>query len=116
MNYKFKIPIYGVEVYFYPSFEDMPKNFKLNSNCSASTFYINATPLQAESIGIAIKDYNWYNPDTITHEAVHAAWKILHLVGIKCSANNNEPMAYLVGYIVKKINNYMDKYLKGIGL
>lgn len=36
---------------------------------------------------------------TLVHESVHAAWRVLDHVGVGLSADNHEPLAYLVDYI-----------------
>lgn len=42
--------------------------------------------------------------EVIAHEALHAAMYIFHGLGIEVSCENDEPLAYLVGWIAKCIN------------
>ena len=41
---------------------------------------------------------------TISHETIHVAWDILETHGIIIDSQNHEALSYLVGFIVKKIN------------
>lgn len=43
------------------------------------------------------------NVSTISHESTHAALHIFDHVGAKAESKNDEPFAYLVGFIVQKI-------------
>ena len=56
-------------------------------------------------IWIWLKDYKpgdagWLS--TLAHEAVHAAKMFMHDRGFDLNNRGDEPMAYLVGYLVKK--------------
>lgn len=47
------------------------------------------------------------NPEsdkTIAHEASHVAWEVCNSRGIHCNYENQESFAYILGYIVKIIN------------
>ena len=52
---------------------------------------------EAHELVIAIFDGE---PGTLAHEATHAAFYILTGAGVKLTSDNDEPLAYLVGYIV----------------
>jgi len=41
---------------------------------------------------------------TIAHEASHVAWELTNSRGIKCNYENQETFAYILGYIVRVIN------------
>lgn len=41
------------------------------------------------------------NYDSIVHELSHAAFHILNIVGIKIGSKNQEPFAYLLGWLVR---------------
>ncbi len=41
--------------------------------------------------------------NTIAHEAFHISYEILESLGIEVSKENDEPLAYLLGYIVEEI-------------
>lgn len=40
--------------------------------------------------------------DSLAHEAVHAALRILHTRGVKVDPDNDEALTYLVGHIVRE--------------
>jgi len=48
-----------------------------------------------------------YCTETLAHECVHAAWRVLELVGVKSDVDNQEPLAYLTGWIARQVNNFM---------
>jgi len=48
-----------------------------------------------------------YCTETLAHECVHAAWGVLELVGVKSDVGNQEPLAYLTGWIARQVNNFM---------
>lgn len=50
------------------------------------------------------------SPEMIAHECVHAANMIFEHVGAKIDLDNDEPYAYLVGWLVKQVHNSLDKY------
>lgn len=45
--------------------------------------------------------------DTISHEAVHAAYEYNNAVGVKSGYTNQESLAYLVGYMTEKLANML---------
>jgi len=48
----------------------------------------------------------------IAHESTHAALYIYHQIGQGVDTNNNEDIAYLIGWMVGKIDQCFDKYEK----
>lgn len=48
----------------------------------------------------------------IHHEALHAAWEILDHVGVVVSADNDEPLAYLMDYIANEITKKINSWIK----
>ncbi len=50
------------------------------------------------------------NLNTIAHEAVHCAWRILDLAGVEVDAGNHEVLAYLVGWIMQEAKTFFDKH------
>lgn len=48
-------------------------------------------------------------PNTIAHEAVHCAWRILDLAGVEVEAGNHEVLAYMTGWIVEQATAYFNK-------
>jgi len=54
--------------------------------------------------------YREIHNGTITHESIHAADFIAQERGIVPDFSNDEPIAYLAGYITDEIYKLMDKY------
>lgn len=48
----------------------------------------------------------------LTHECIHAAWRILELVGVTVSVDNQEPLAYLAGWLSREVNNFMAPHIE----
>jgi len=55
-----------------------------------------------------------YDAEVLCHECVHAAWRVLDLVGVKVGFDNQEPLAYLAGWISRKVNNFMVSHIEAI--
>lgn len=45
--------------------------------------------------------------DTISHEAVHAAYEYNNALGVKCGYSNQESLAYLVGWLTARFANML---------
>ena len=50
------------------------------------------------------------NLNTVAHESLHCAWRVLELVGIEVEARNHEALAYLVGWIMQEAKTFFDKH------
>lgn len=59
-------------------------------------------------VGIYFMPSN-YRASLLTHECVHAAWRVLDIVGITVDSGNHEALAYLAGHISKLANNMFDE-------
>ena len=62
----------------------------------------------APSNFVVIMHPTWTSPGNIAHEALHLAGKIMQCVDIKYDIDNDEPMAYLIGFIVDGIHQIID--------
>ena len=73
------------------------------ANCA---FCIHARQKSTGLIGefIWITERKYARGSTMTHEAAHAAMDICYDLGIEIDPLNQEPFAYLVGWIMKEIN------------
>ncbi len=47
--------------------------------------------------------------DTIAHEALHITHFICHSVGIEYDVDNDEPMTYLLGWVVEQLYTWIDE-------
>lgn len=43
-----------------------------------------------------------FKSSLMTHECIHAAWRVCDLVGIQNTSDNHEALAYIAGYIAKQ--------------
>jgi hypothetical protein len=58
---------------------------------------------------MAIEDIDY---GIIAHEVVHLVNSVFKEVGIQLDLDNDEPQAYLTGYIMKQICNFLDNEKK----
>lgn len=63
-------------------------------------------------LGVVFGHPEWADANTVAHEAVHAAWRCLEHVGAKASVKNQEPLAYLVGWIADEITKFVKPHQK----
>jgi hypothetical protein len=49
-------------------------------------------------------------PAIISHESVHAAWKILEYAGVTVTADNHEALAYLTEYVFAAGMELLNQY------
>jgi ribonucleotide monophosphatase NagD (HAD superfamily) len=61
--------------------------------------------LVSEKTGEKAYILGWFNEDvtTLAHELVHACFMVLDDMGVKVEAGNNEALAYLHTYLMRKI-------------
>lgn len=96
--YKIKVPLYDVSFWLAPDVDS----------------FVNVTGDEpdksyAACAGVAPNGnfiVGFFEPptiNTICHESVHMAGIICDYVGIRADWNNDEPLAYLTGYIADKI-------------
>ena len=52
-----------------------------------------------------------YTIPIAAHECVHAAWAILDHVGVEVSQENDEMLAYLVGFLMEKVEKVRQRLL-----
>jgi hypothetical protein len=58
--------------------------------------------------GFLIWLYNNINTDVIAHESTHVAFETFRDIGGLADEDNQEPFAYLVGWVAKQINYAMN--------
>lgn len=63
-------------------------------------------------LGVVFGCAEWADANTVAHEAVHVAWRCLQHAGVKASVNNQEPLAYLVGWIADEITKFVKPHQK----
>lgn len=111
-----ELPIYDLElVVLINSWEEANKKFKLGfkeTDYSACAWTIYGEKCQSDSeIYLLLKD-GYLDDKTILHELYHIISGICELRCIKPDPVNDEPLAYLQGYIGQKLFEFRDKYIE----
>ncbi|AGN89495.1 hypothetical protein Eta_0049 [Serratia phage Eta] len=112
---RMRVPLYGVEVIVCPTKQDAEKEmwaWVLSSNFMAQVTTGVDNKTGAECVAIIFRSLDDYCTETLTHECVHAAWRVLELVGVKSDVDNQEPLAYLTGWISRQVNNFMVSHIE----
>lgn len=55
------------------------------------------------------------NRNTQAHELVHAAWRVLDIVGVRVKAVNHEALAYLAGWMAQELDEWATKLDEKLG-
>lgn len=103
------VPLYGVVFMCFPTVEAEVKFFgweSMNRNHCAHVSVIDGSDLPSRIV-MTFRSLDEYCTETLTHECVHAAWRVLELVGVKSDVDNQEPLAYLTGWIAMQVNKFM---------
>ena len=58
--------------------------------------------------GFLVWLYNNINTDVIAHESTHVAFETFRVIGGIADDDNQEPFAYLVGWVAKQIKNALN--------
>lgn len=93
--------------------ENNDKNYKLADNISgfmegfSSICYQYKNGLITKRFIILIEED--VSDETVIHECLHTAWHVLEAKGIDLSHDNHESLAYLQGFLYKKIKNKLLK-------
>ena len=102
------IPIYGrrLEIEFDPH---MKQNEKIYAVQCGTCAFVSTTPDNKIWMCFSVQSLCH---SVVAHEAVHAAWRILALAGVKFDEDNHEAFAYLVGYITNLVWLDIHRYNK----
>lgn len=83
-----------------------------NRNYTAQVSVVTCPKYQIDMVAICFSSPDSYNAECLTHECIHAAWRILELVGITVSVDNQEPLAYLAGWLSRQVNDFMMNHIE----
>lgn len=111
------VPLYGVQIIICSSAEAADKRFGdgfLYKNFAAQVCKIQDPKTNVDMVTITFRHPDYYNAENLTHECIHAAWRVLELVGVTVSVNNHEPLAYLAGWISRQVNRFMMQHVEAI--
>jgi hypothetical protein len=112
---RLRVPLYGVEVIVCPTKQAAEKEMwvgVLSDNFMAQVTTGVDDKTNVECVAIIFRSLDDYCTETLTHECVHAAWRVLDLVGVKVAVDNQEPLAYLTGWISQRVNNFMVSHIE----
>jgi hypothetical protein len=59
-----------------------------------------------------VKSFDASYNEIIPHEVMHVTGFVLQYVNVKYDVENDEPYAYLIGYLNRQVFQTMEKYLK----
>lgn len=112
---RLRVPLYGVEIIVCPTEQDAEKEMwtgVLSDNSMAQVTTGVDDKSGIECVAIIFRSLEDYDTETLAHECVHAAWRTLELVGVKSDVDNQEPLAYLTGWIARQVNNFMVSHIE----
>lgn len=89
---------------------------QINDCVSSAMFTVKASLSSHKDWKVAIFARPSSEPDEIAHEAVHACSFLFMERGLTPSFDNDEPMAYMVGWIVDRVYDAIQKYHSFAGL
>lgn len=104
---KLLIPIY--EQYLFIIIAEDFKPLEEPYSLKPTDGYLGLTFDHKKDIYVAIKPDS--HPSTIAHESVHVANYLYDIVGAEVDIRNDEPYAYLIGWIVEQIYIIKDGYI-----
>jgi len=106
---KYKTPLYGTKftIVIYNSDDEFQKKFKKIeiSNFDGAVFY----EKDELFIVFSAEQKGYPTPGIIAHEAKHLANNIFIDIGHTLDCYNDEPEAYLLGWIVNRIHELLNK-------
>lgn len=74
--------------------------------CSALCVYPEILGFSGNNIPDVVMAFFDYSTNTLAHECVHAANYILSNVQVEITPDNDEALAYLVGWLAQEVNNF----------
>lgn len=92
-------PLKELNEFFESKYDDMDE-----SEYATVTVNRRMNPEPRGGVLIRFKNKGAMNVETITHESIHAALEVFDYVGASVDTKNQEPFAYLCGYIARCIN------------
>ena len=101
-----RAPLYGTRITFVLGFD------------TAAEYGLEPEPQWGAMVGVAygrvffvLGDMGMFDTDTLPHESVHAAWRVLDLAGVEVESGNHEALAYLVGWINARAVRFYSKHV-----
>lgn len=113
IRYDLTVPLYGAPVSIYISDEMSDNIIAINKDFNLSATNDNS---QAKSMQFSNDKETRFAMlftehenlvQVISHESLHISWYICEYVGIGLSPKNHEAQAYILEYIVSKVNSFL---------
>lgn len=99
---KLKIPIYG-DIWLIVICKDLRKVIK-KYNIEGDVSGMDAFTYSKNGTHITAFDKRYVTPSTIAHECVHLLNDIYSFNGVQLDPVNDEPQAYLMGWLIGKVH------------
>lgn len=90
---------------YMPSWNDETEPFTLGDGFDAYTCYVTNKDTNEAGVLMYIKDSKSCVSSTLAHESAHAAMFVFKAVGAEPDLDNQEPLCYLIGAIMKMAVN-----------
>lgn len=103
MHKKIVVPLYGTRVDLFSSPESCNEFFGKEVFTEGSEAISHT---HTQGVYLAFRDSN---PNSVTHECVHAAWRVLHWNNVKVSRTNHEALAYVAGWLAEQVTAFLKK-------
>lgn len=107
MRKNITVPIYDRRVALFDSIDEAAAFFKDRSGEDLPVYSLDGIVGEAKGRLFIAIERKHATPNTVAHEAVHCAWAILYGAGVGVDAENDEALAYLVGWLVERWNKVM---------
>ena len=108
----FKIPLYNREVFVYFNEADALKEIPLlEEDKMGFSGYVQSVrdDQGVQGILLVFKSLEYATPEVIAHECTHLAMITLDMAGVPINFDNQEAVAYLVGYCTMRVTEIVNK-------
>jgi hypothetical protein len=104
------IPIYGGKLSFYydSNLTPIKEQYNLDINLDDYDAFVFSDNSKDEFI-ICFSEYKF---STAVHEIIHVVNDIFKSRNIELDLDNDEPQAYLAGWVAKELNTFMNEFLR----
>ena len=109
---QFKIPLYNREVFVYFNEADALKEIPLlEEDKMGFSGYVQSVrdDQGVQGILLVFKSLEDATPEVIAHECTHLAMITLDMAGVPINFDNQEAVAYLVGYCTMRVTEIVNK-------
>lgn len=105
-----RVPIYEASIHIYTDLDAVSNPYHKEAIPSKEDWIDGGIAYTSITGADVIMVFKEIEIDVIAHEVTHAAFYLLDHRGVATDANNQEPMAYLEGFLMKYITQYIFPY------